>query len=178
MKESVKMYTGDGSTLVTPKLEDKFWPIQYDPALQLFVTKDIAGLVHTIGGGGGTVKLLKRVLTVAEILALGSTPIELIPAPGANKFIQLLFGSTFTDFNSVAYNTGAMIVKFNNLEDIWSDSDAFIQSSSVLHTFKQPNINEGFPQLIDSPITISSDAPVSNGDSEITFLASYYIQDI
>lgn len=54
----------------------------------------------------GTVQSRVVTLTSAQILALFSTPITLIPAPGANKYISIDEILAKNTFNSVAY-TGA-----------------------------------------------------------------------
>ena len=54
-------------------------------------------------GGGGTLQHVQRTLTSAEILDLHNTPIELIPAPGAGKMIQIMKNSFRLNYNSIAY---------------------------------------------------------------------------
>lgn len=50
------------------------------------------------------------VLTSAQVLALNSTPITLVPAPGAGKYISVDEVVATVNFNSVAY-TGANAVE-------------------------------------------------------------------
>lgn len=45
-------------------------------------------------------------LTTAQVLALFTTPVSLIPAPGAGKYIEVLSVVVKTTFNTIAY-TGA-----------------------------------------------------------------------
>lgn len=44
-------------------------------------------------------------LTSAEILALFTTPKQLVEAPGANKVIEFLSATFFIDYNSATYTT-------------------------------------------------------------------------
>ena len=54
-------------------------------------------------------------LTTAQVLALDATPVELIPAPGAGKVIQLLGGVVILDYAGVQYANGAVLVlKYTN----------------------------------------------------------------
>lgn len=54
-------------------------------------------------------------LTTAEILALFTTPKELVEAPGANKVVQFMGAVGFLDFNTAAYTTrGILTVKYTN----------------------------------------------------------------
>ena len=52
-------------------------------------------------------KILEKevTLTTAEILALFTTPKELVAAPGAGKVLEFVSAVFFLDFNSVAYTT-------------------------------------------------------------------------
>jgi hypothetical protein len=60
----------------------------------------------------GDVREQEITLTTAEILALFTTPKELVEAPGANKVIQFMGAVGFLDFNSAAYTTrGILTVK-------------------------------------------------------------------
>ena len=63
---------------------------------------DTAGVVDL----STEVKHVRRVLSSAEILALNTTPITLIPAPGAGKIIIPQYVSGHLNFNSIAYVAG------------------------------------------------------------------------
>jgi len=97
------------------------------PDEYLTIADDAAATVATIGPGGvvcvycdGTswVRLfgfgdvpddgmiLRRSLvtvTTAQVLALNATPIALVAAPGADKFIEFVSAHLFLDYNSAAY---------------------------------------------------------------------------
>ena len=60
----------------------------------------------------GDVRELDIELTTAEILALFTTPKELVPAPGANKINQFMGAVGFIDYNSATYASyGILTVK-------------------------------------------------------------------
>lgn len=51
------------------------------------------------------IKRTTRILTSVEVLALNTTPIEIVPAPGANKALIPFMVESFVNFNSAAYAT-------------------------------------------------------------------------
>ena len=76
----------------------------------VLVAKDITGNVEW---GSSTVQTTKVSLSNAEIQALDVTPIELIPAPGAGKFIQILSIYGFLDYTAPAFNAVELRVRYN-----------------------------------------------------------------
>lgn len=60
-------------------------------------------------GGHFAKPVLQRKVTVsggATLRGIGSTPVEIIPAPGANKFIHVISISVSYNYNSAVYNFG------------------------------------------------------------------------
>jgi len=117
------------------------------------------------------------VVSSAEILALHTTPIELIPAPGANKIIQILSAMAYVDFNSVIYvkrnleliYTGATRATFEWTNAILSASGDFGEYAK-LATLPSASVN--------TAIQLSIDNATGNGDSPITIYTTYKIIDV
>lgn len=64
-------------------------------------------------GGGSSMSIVVKDITSAEILSLKTTPVELIPAPGANKVIQVTGGLVQLKFQSAPYVTdGDTVIAF------------------------------------------------------------------
>ena len=112
MKESINVYTGDGSTLPTPELNQKLWPIEYDPALNIFVTKDINGFVLPVGGGGTPPITMQATLSLssAEILTMGTTPIVALPAVANKSYIVHLATLETTNAPGTGYTVGRDLI--------------------------------------------------------------------
>lgn len=53
------------------------------------------------------VSVADKYLTSTEVLALNTTAIECVPAPGAGKFLMFLGAAIFLDYNSAAYTDDA-----------------------------------------------------------------------
>lgn len=66
----------------------------------------------------GILKVADKIVTTGEILALNATPISLVAAPGAGKYLELVAAYLFLDYNSAAYNGIAagedLTIKYTN----------------------------------------------------------------
>ncbi len=86
------------------------------------------------------------VVTSAEILALFSTPIELIAAPGANKYLILEFIEAFNDHGGTDYanvdGTGVDVlynggVTAGNLTQGWAQASADQLATPLAHAAQE-----------------------------------------
>ena len=67
----------------------------------------------------------RRTITQAEMNALHTTPIEIIPAPGANKVIVIVVGGSFAHVDRAATNSAVSTLGIG--------FDGFIEAYSVLY---------------------------------------------
>ena len=140
-------------------------------------TTKSATISSVLGLGVATSKV---VVSSAEVLALHTTPIELIAAPGANKIIQILGVMASIDFNSLAY------VK----KDLW-----VIYAGAVRSTYEWTNaiLNSGIDYIeyasfntsifgptatINTAVQLSIEAATATGDSPITIYTTYKTLDV
>jgi hypothetical protein len=132
----------------------------------------------------GTLQYATRTLTSAEILALGTTPITLIAAPGAGKAIWVKNVVTRLNFNTTAYATvGTMYLKINGASDVVGEIGQSILSSTVTRfgkfyidsDFFVNNINTVV--LENASLRINTSANPTAGNSTIDLLVEYQILD-
>lgn len=87
---------------------------------------DLAQLAIALGIGAGGGLLSRRVtISSAQLLAIHDTPVEIIPAPGAGKFIALI---------STAWQYKAVTTGYSNLNgslDLYLSNDLATQMSDV-----------------------------------------------
>lgn len=65
-------------------------------------------------------------LTQGQIQAINSTPIELVAAPGAGKYIQIMSGSIYLDHNGTTYAAATNVVLSINSVTVLSSSNTFV----------------------------------------------------
>jgi len=127
----------------------------------------------------GVVQTKLVTVTTAEILALYTTPKELVPAPGANKVLEFCGAVLFLDFNSAAYATyGILTVK----QGTAAVSDAV--AAAALCNQADDCYEQCFPLAVETELTANSALnlycdtgnPVT-GDSPIYVSISYIIHD-
>jgi hypothetical protein len=148
-------------------------------------------LVVKVGGvfrqyiGGGTqlfldTKVARTALTATQTKALFTTPISLVPAPGAGKFIEVLAITATNTFGTIAYTGG------NALEFRYTDGSGTKVTADIASTF----INLAAGVQTNSVTGVSGDTvrtanaavvvrvPTGNpaaGDGIITFIVHYRI---
>lgn len=190
MNDSVEVYTGDGSTLTKPKLGQKLWPVQYDPALNVWVTKDVFGLVQIIGAGTGSgiLKTIDREFTAAQIKTIGSTPLEIIPQPGVGKVIHIISGllqitdllEPFTDAGSPV--TLSLIANgLNFLTDTTLNFSTALSSTTNIIVQTSANVPVDINTITvveNASIFVVADVDSTLGDGTVTVHVQYVILDL
>lgn len=118
-----------------------------------------------------------RTLTSAEILALRTTPIDIIAAPGANKYLEIISASACLNYGTTTYNAGTDLLNLEvNGVALWAFSNAFVESTSdtatqgAHQTYPLTAINSGLKARMSS-------ADPTTGDSTITIHVIYSIRD-
>jgi hypothetical protein len=132
----------------------------------------------------GTVQYATKTLTSAEILALGTTPITLVAAPGAGKAIFVKNVYSRINYNTTAYATvGTMFIKINGASDeIASITQQFLSSTvtrfgtfTVAYDFAFNSSNTNI--LENASLRINTSANPTAGNSTIDLLVEYQILD-
>lgn len=78
----------------------------------------------------GSAQTVSRTITNGEMLALFDTPITLIAAPGAGKFIQVLDGYILHDSGGTAFSNTTTVVEYATGQDISASLTNFLNSTS------------------------------------------------
>lgn len=115
-----------------------------------------------------------RTLSSAEILALFTTPIELVPAPGANKYIHVISASAYNNFNTVAYANGVDQLLLRVNANVWTFPNSFTEA--VADTANMGAVVPDLPIQLNQELDITtSTANPTLGDGTITITVLYKI---
>jgi len=128
----------------------------------------------------GTVQYATRTLTSAEILALGTTPITLIAAPGTGKAIWVKNVVTRLNFNTTAYNTNTLYLKLDGASDNVGEMSQYL--NSTVSRFGKFYIDSDFfvnttntVVLENQALFIKTSANPTTGNSTMDILVEYQI---
>jgi len=130
----------------------------------------------------GTIQYATRTLTSAEILALATTPITLIAAPGVGKAIFVKNVYSRINYNTTAYSDNILYLNINGATDNVGELNAFLKSTitkfskfNIFSDFLPSTTSTGF--LENSALKISSNTNPTTGNSTIDLLVEYQILD-
>ena len=77
-------------------------------------------------GGANGIQTATVSVSSAEILALNTTPKQLIAAPGAGKYIQVLWGHIYLDYGGTAYTNETTEIEYSTGQDIVGTITGFL----------------------------------------------------
>lgn len=118
-------------------------------------------------------------ITSAQVLALNSTPLQIVAAPGAGYAIEVISATLKVDFNTTPYATNVIIGVFCDGADVSqyraSTLDASITQISLLNDVDVPG--SGQTQIIENTglyVKVEAGDPTA-GDSDISVTVTYRI---
>jgi hypothetical protein len=130
----------------------------------------------------GTYQYAQRTLTSAEILALGTTPITLISAPGVGKSIWVKNVYVKLNYNTTTYSDNTIYLKINGTTDNIGELNNFLKSTitkfgnfSIFTDFLTSTTSTGF--LENQALKISSNTNPTTGNGTMYILTEYQILD-
>lgn len=111
----------------------------------------------------------------AEILALNTTPKVLIAAPGAGKFIQVLYGYILLDFGGTAYTNETTEIEYATGQDIVGTITSFLNVGvdTIRNITATSSGTYAFSQVENSAVryrATSADPTTGNGTISINLV--------
>lgn len=133
-----------------------------------------------VGGDARAVLSAEVELTPAEVLDLNTTPIEIVPAPGAWKAIVVIQALASVDFDSAAYetNTTLQLLTDNATNAQFVNTNLLAATDDSIWLFESVTSNT-LQVVEDEPleVTVATGDPAT-GDSPIKVKVFYCIVDL
>lgn len=123
-----------------------------------------------------TVKQAKVTINSLDFRSISSNPIEIVSAQGAGTVINIISATAFLDYNSAAFNfTGEIYLRVGN-NPSWSmnNTDINVVADNYI-SFKPPTQTSS--SVSNSPVVITSGSNSLGGDSDVTIIITYTIDD-
>ena len=160
----------------------------------VFPTQDVAGasgvgnnsiqdIVTLVVGSLTDIQNVKVSLSSAQLLALNTTPVELIPAPGLNKFIKIIsatvvFNPVTTHYSTqtalpIAYISSSFITSAAGILGN-SNSYSILQNCNIGAGVSSDNIANYINNSVVAGNTLVGSNP-TGGDGTVDIYLSYYI---
>jgi hypothetical protein len=117
-------------------------------------------------------------LTQGQIQALNTTPIEIIPAPGSGKFIQVIGATAYIDHNGTTYGTAAQLslVYSTAGNTIRQSAASFIDNTA--DTFCELQPGAAAPEATSNQkVSVKGDADATGAGGTIDVWVQYMIID-
>lgn len=120
------------------------WPAALPAAGSVLTFSDALGTmtgaagVATAGLDATTIQYANVALTKTQILGLNATPVEVVPAPGAGKFIEFVSGMISVTFATAAYANGGAVAFYyagqSAISATVSAANSFLNAASQIWT--------------------------------------------
>lgn len=132
------------------------------------------------GGAGGGLSVASYTLTPTQILDLPNTTVQIIPAPGAGKFIQVISAFSYLHYNSVPYETnGSLCVQYDSSAGLGGpitfSNYLFVFSGDWIDSNIAGTWNGSAVSLVNSGVYLSlvNDSSIIDGNSPINVKVYY-----
>lgn len=152
-----------------------------------------AATVESVLAELGAVRTYKAQVTIAtaSVLLLNTTPVTLVAAPGAGKFLELVSAHFWLDYNTVAYNGIAadedLEIRYTNgsgQEVASVEATGFLDATADAHALAKPaSAAVGTAELIQpvanaALVLFMSTGNIATGNSPLKVEVFYRIRDL
>lgn len=132
----------------------------------------------------GNLNVARVTIPTASVLTLNATPVEIVAAPGAGKYILVEGAGVSIDFNSAAYttNTALQLQISGGADDVGAIGNNILAAtvSVVTNSFTPSNPSSGQSQIIENAalVVTNTAGDPATGDSDIDVFVFYRILEL
>ena len=151
----------------------------------LLTLADQAALQTEAGGGGGGTPGVDYptsatfTLSSADILDLHNTPITLVAAPGAGKFLICHRVIEYLTYGTVAYTvSGTTTINWAGEAAVVGEIATLDSGVSSINSSDDTSVYVQAANAVNKALTVSSDAALTDGDGTLTVTVWYTIEDV
>lgn len=125
----------------------------------------------------GVINKVKVTIAAADLRDCSTTPITLIPAQGVNTTIDLINIVGYIDYDSVVYNFSDNLTINQNGYEYYNIDKTIINNSTAAFFKASYEVNGFIASFSDSniPIQLTSSSDATQGDSDITLIITYTV---
>lgn len=135
---------------------------------------------YTDSGSAGNSGLLKKEVEISVVQAqsLHTTSVEIIAAPGADSFINLIRASASINYNSAAYNDSTLNLRYNDVTSVLSLGSGLVNQTNDAFSVASPS-GSSVNTNINENITLDASANLgTSGNSTIKIVVYYTIESL
>lgn len=143
-------------------------------------------IIDTAIGSGSTGGVLRTsvTLTSAQILALNTTAVQLIPSPGVGNFVNIISVTAEYQYKTTPYTVGGAQLNISTLLGIPQGDLLFVSSangvltasSSSLDVFENSISSNPMSEFTNQAVVIKSTAPITSGDGTLQLVLIYTVE--
>jgi len=151
-----------------------------DSATKAPSQQSVKAYVDATGGGN----IIKATVTVssAQLLTLGTVPVTIIAAPGANKYLSIINITASYNYGTTAYDYSAGESAYFYIGANWTGYQIAYTSMNAIADFNK-QLNHGstseFTILTNASLTLGTQASTdpTTGDGDLDVVVYYSIED-
>ncbi len=105
---------------------------EINETIKVYITYQIIDLTFSVSQPSGHPNIFTDTVFVSatQLATSGTFPITIVPSPGSDKILIVLFASSMVDFNSVAFgNIDLIQLKYSSNQNVWGQFTGLLKAT-------------------------------------------------
>jgi hypothetical protein len=117
-------------------------------------------------------------VTAAQILAMATTPVTLVAAPGANRVLNIISANAYYTYVTTAYTTAGILRLNMGSVAVTTDTSNVLKATANTFVNLIPTVQIAGVIGVNSALTADVTAAITLGDSTVKFIVTYTVEAI